>query len=328
MRALLNQAFTGSAVLGIEARVTAIADRLLDHMEAGGRFDFIAAFALPLPVALICEIMGIPEEDTPRLHQWSSAFLLDDSVPEEEAGRRVYGAMGAMTEYFAELIAARERTGGEDLLSQMIGAEENGRRLSRDELIGNAMLLLIAGHETTVNLLGNGLLLLLEERGRWEQVQRQPQLLRLGIEEMLRFESPVQLGTYRVAAEPIAIGRRNIEAGAQVTLMLGSANRDPLQFPDPDRFDLARTPNRHLGFGHGPHRCIGAALARIEARLGFTRVIERFPNLRLDTPGPRQQSWFAPIRSLLKLGGRVVPAGPLWRHNPVTRGLRELRVIA
>jgi cytochrome P450 len=323
-RTLVNQAFSSGAMAGLEDRVCKIADQIIDDIAAKRRCDFMTAFALPLPVAVISEIMGIPREDKERLHAWSSAFIVDQSIPKEDSNSFQRAAIAGMTDYFGNLIADRGSQGGDGLIGDLIRARHNGTRLSPEELVGNCMLLLIAGHETTVNLLGNGLNLLLQNRDRFEQVRQKPEMLHLGIEEMLRYESPVQLGTFRVTIESIEVGGRKIEAGSAVTLVLGSANRDSLRFPGADRFELTRSPNRHLGFGFGPHRCIGAALARIEARVGFSRLVERLPDLCLDTTSP-VRDWLK--RPLHVLGLPEPAARPTqWRHNAVTRGLKELWV--
>jgi len=182
---------------------------------------------------------------------------------------------------------------------------------------------MVAGHETTVNLLGNGLYLLLQDRERLDCVKRDPKLLPLALEETLRYESPVQLGTFRVAAETVEIGGKTIEAGALITAVIGAANRDPEVFPDPDVFDVGRTSNRHLGFGFGPHRCIGAQLARTEARIGFTRLFERLPNLALDTVPP---TWLGSVLKRIGMGSEAKSYPPHWRHTAVTRGLVELKI--
>jgi cytochrome P450 len=303
-RMLINQAFSCGAMDGLAQRVCRIADRIIDEIAAKGGCDFMTAFALPLPVTVIIEIMGIPQDDKPRLQAWSSAFIVDRSIPKEDSDSLQQAAIGGMTDYFEKLIADRGSRGGDGLIGDLIRARHDGGRLSPEELVGNCMLLLIAGHETTVNLLGNGLHLLLQDRGRFEEVRAKPEILSLGVEEMLRYESPVQLGTFRVATESIEVAGRKIEAGSAVTLVLGSANRDPLRFPGADRFELTRSPNRHLGFGLGPHRCVGTGLARMEARIGFSRLVERLPDLRLDAPTRPME----------------------WRHNAVTRGLKELWV--
>jgi pimeloyl-[acyl-carrier protein] synthase len=308
VRGVLNRAFSPDSMARIEGRVRQIADGLIDRMAASSNgIDFITEFAQPLPVAVMAALLGIPPEDSGELHRHCGAFIVEETVPAEESQRRQYLAICAMTEYFEELIARRQARGYSgpntyrDVPSTLIQAHEK-RQLSRGELIGNCILLMIAGHETTVNLLGNGLHLLLRHPDQLELLKRQASLWPSAIEEILRYEAPVQLGTYRITTAPLEIAGRTLDAGSLVTAVIGAANRDPAQFPEPDRFDITRTPNRHLAFGMGPHRCLGSWLARVAARIGFSRLIERLPDLRLA-------------------------AGPArWRSNAITRGLTELVV--
>ena len=319
IRGLLNRVFAEMPE-NLEGRVLRIADSLIDRMQEGRKSDFMRDFALPLPVAVIAEVLGIPASDTEKLHAWSSEFIIDEGVSQAESDQRQYAAILGMDEYFRGLIASGS-VGG--MIGAMLRADPNGDKLSQDELIGNCILLMVAGHETTVNLLGNGLYLLLQDRERLDCVKRDPKLLPLALEETLRYESPVQLGTFRVAAETVEIGGKMIEAGALITAVIGAANRDPEVFPDPDVFDVGRTSNRHLGFGFGPHRCIGAQLARTEARIGFTRLFERLPNLALDTVPP---TWLGSVLKRIGMGSEAKSYPPHWRHTAVTRGLVELKI--
>ena len=319
IRGLLNRVFAEMPE-NLEDRVLRIADGLINRMKEGHKSDFMRDFALPLPVAVIAEVLGIPADDTEKLHTWSSEFIIEEGVSQSESDQRQYAAICGMDEYFRGLIATGE-VGG--MIGAMLRANPAGDKLSQDELIGNCILLMVAGHETTVNLLGNGLYLLLQQRDRWERAKSDPKLLPLALEETLRYESPVQLGTFRVVAETVEIGGQTIEAGAFITAVIGAANRDPEVFPDPDMFDLTRTSNRHLGFGFGPHRCIGAQLARTEAKVGFTRLFERLPNLALDTVPP---TWVGSVLKRIGMGGEDKPYPAHWRHTAVTRGLVELKV--
>jgi cytochrome P450 len=195
-------------------------------------------------------------------------------------------------------------------------------RLTTQELIGTVTLLLIAGHETTINLLGNGLLSLLHNPDQLALLQQQPNLMESAIEEMLRYESPVQRATFRIASEPIALGKTIIKPGAQVWALIGAANRDPEQFVEPDRFDISRAPNRHLAFGYGIHYCLGASLARTEARIGFERIFARLPGLHKSTSEPCTET-------KIPLGGLNAaepPHAPQWRPHPMMRGLKALPV--
>ncbi len=317
IRGLLNQAFAALPE-NLEDRVRRIADGLIDQMILTRRADFIKEFALPLPVAVIAEVLGVPAGDTARLHAWSSEFILDAGVEPADKDRRQYAAICAMEEYFRGLIASGQAQG---IIAMLSRQDAGGARLSAEELIGNCILLMVAGHETTVNLLGNGLHLLLAEPARLARIRGDAKLLDTAIEEMLRFESPVQLGTFRVAAEEVVVGGRTIAAGEMITAVIGAANRDPEQFAQPDVFDPARTPNRHLGFGFGPHRCIGAQLARAEARIGFTRLLERLPDLALAAP---PAGWLSSALGRFSPGRAKPTVQPRWRQTAITRGLSEL----
>lgn len=318
VREILNRAFSGDAMKGLDGFVRQVADDLIDRMKAGERTDFMSAFALPLPVAVIAGLLGIPSGDAEELYRLSGAFIVEDSVPAAESRRLQYAAVSSMTEYFRQLVDRRRNHLRDDVLSALVQARDE-KRLSDDELIGNCILLMVAGHETTVNLLGNGLHLLLRHPEQQARLSAQPGLWTSAIEEMLRYESPVQLGTFRVTTAPLEYSGGRVEAGCSVTAVIGSANRDPAQFPEPDRFDITRTPNRHLAFGMGPHRCLGGALARTEAKIGFSRLLERLPNLRLAADPVK--GW----RRMVPWDRPPVP-WPHWRKNAVTRGFTELRV--
>lgn len=288
LRALATQAFTPGRIRDLEPRIAQIVDELLAKVRAQGGMEFMADFALPLPVIVIAELLGVPPEERDTFHAWSNQMVTGvDAVrtnatkvqQSEEAGL-------ALGQYFAELVRRRRAQPKEDLISALTQVRDVQDRLTENELLAMCMLLLIAGHETTVNLLGNGLLTLLRHPAQRALLQRQPDLLPSAIEEMLRFESPVQRATFRLTTDAITIGGATIEQGQQVSAVIGAANRDPEQFPQPDNFDITRQPNRHLAFGLGVHFCLGAPLARTEARLGFARLLEQLPNLRLVNPTP------------------------------------------
>lgn len=319
IRGLLNRVFAEISEK-LEDRVLRIADGLIDRMMEDRKADFIRDFALPLPVAVIAELLGVPLKNTEQLHAWSSEFIVKDGIPQAEIDRRQYAAICAMDEYFRTLIASGP-VGG--MIGALLRAIPAGDTLSQDELIGNCILLMVAGHETTVNLLGNGLYLMLQDRDRFELVSRDLSLLPRTIEETLRFELPVQLGTFRVAVEAIQIGGQTITPGELTTAVIGSANRDPEVFPEPDVFDLGRISPQYLIFGGGPHRCIGAQLARTEALVGFTRLFERLPNVALQTVPP---TWLGSALNRIGIGSEVKPFAPLWRRTPVTRGLVEMKI--
>jgi cytochrome P450 len=324
VRAILNQAFTGAAMQGLEDRVREIADSLIDRLQSSPTSDFIAAFATPLPSLVMAALLGVQSADVGELHRLSSEFIIEDDIPWKETERRQYQAIRSMSDYFRRLIANRPDPPEQDVLSALINDHQEGR-LSSDELIGNCMLLMIAGHETTVNLLGNGLYLLLQYPEQAHLLRQKPEIWPSAIEEILRFESPVQQGTFRVTTEPIGIAGTRLDAGSRVTAHIGSANRDPNQFPEPDRFDILRTPNRHLAFGLGSHFCLGASLARTEAKIGFTRLFQRLPNLRLAS-APQAPNRFRYLKSMLPWLAKG-PSEPRWRANAVTRGLESLTVL-
>lgn len=331
LRGLVNQAFTPRRLKRLDQRIFELADASIARVQRRGSMDFIAEFALPLPVTIIAEMLGVPAGDQEAFLRHSVDFVTagDQCSSAEECQAIQWKAMCALTEYFTGLIAHRRTNPKDDILSGLIEASEDQDRLSSEELIGNAILLLIAGHETTVNLFGNGLYTLLRHPDQLALLRSQPDLLGSAIEEMLRYESPIQAGTFRAAAAPLQIGGTPIETGDSITLLLGAANRDPEQFPDPDRFDITRTPNRHLGFGLGIHFCLGAALARSEAKIGFTPLLERLPNLRLaGAPAPTTTPH--PVVRWLHRFGATRRAetifAPNWRTNTIIRGLKSLPI--
>jgi cytochrome P450 len=258
MRSLANQAFTPKRVKDLEARIEGIANTLIDQVESQGSMDLIADFAMPLPIIVIAEMLGVPAGDRDTFRAWSNDLITgSDMVRGTDDRRRRQGeAVMALMGYFGRLIAERREQPRGDIISALIEAQAEGTRMTEEELLGTCILLLVAGHETTVNLFGNGLLALLRHPDQLALLQRQPELLPSAVEEMLRYESPVQRGTFRVAIGPVEIGGTTLGPGDHVSAVLGAANRDPDQFPDPDRFDITRSPNRHLAFGEdgGPHR--------------------------------------------------------------------------
>lgn len=246
--------------------------------------DFMADFAVPFPIIVIAELLGVPAEDRREFRAWSNALVrgIDAFGQNPEVVRQGQEADQALANYFDELIAQRRAKLRNDLISALIAAHDGNDRLSEEELIGMCQLLLIASHETTVNLLGNGLYLLLRHREQWELLLRRPELLESAIEEMLRYESPVQRGTARFAvAPPLEIAGQTVPAGQQVSAVIAAANRAPAHFAEPDRFDIIRQPNHHLAFGRGVHFCLGAPLARAEARIAFGQLLAGFPTLEL-----------------------------------------------
>ncbi|MFI5863935.1 cytochrome P450 [Streptomyces sp. NPDC051546] len=286
LRRLVSREFTARRMEGMRARIQQITDELLDAMaarpERGG--DLIETLAFPLPMTVICELLGVPDLDRARFRHWSNEIV---SPTSPEANGTANQAMGA---YLVELIGAKSKDPGEDLLSALIRtSDEGGDSLSPDEVIGMAFLLLIAGHETTVNLISNGVRALLEHPGQLAALRADPDgLIDGAVEEMLRYDGPVQHTTYRYAREPLDVGGTTIPAGATVFVSLSGADRDPARFENPGAFDIGRAPQAHLAFGHGLHFCIGAPLARMEGRIAIRSLLERFPDLAEDPQaGPR-----------------------------------------
>jgi cytochrome P450 len=275
LRLLLARDFTARRIERLRPFVTGIVTALLDELdERTGPVDLVAGFAAPLPAIVISELLGVPAEDRTKFQAWTDALL--DGRPEHylPATTEIHGYLGA-------LIEAKSATPGEDLLSALTRASEDGDRLSADELLASGVLLLVAGHETTTNLLGNGARLLLTEPDLAARLLADPTAT---VEELLRVESPVMLATQRFTAEPVEISGVTIPEGELVMLALGSANRDADRFERPDEFDLDRGSRGHVAFGHGPHHCLGAPLARLEGEVALTELVRRFPTARLAVP--------------------------------------------
>lgn len=302
LRRLASHAFTPRRVQSLEPRIEQMSLDLIKSIRERGVADFIADYARPLPIMVIAELLGVPFEDHDRFSAWSDQIMTgsDSVLGGEEAARRSQEAMASLVAYFTALIAQRRQQPRDDLISALIAARDAEDRLSEDELLGMCVLLLIAGHETTVNLIGNGLLTLLRHPEQLALLRHHPEYLTSAIEEMLRYESPVQRSTPRFAAETFEIAGQRIEQGQQISLMFGAANRDPAHFPNPDRFDITRYPNPHLGFGSGIHYCLGAPLARIEARVAFSHILEHLPAIRLMTDQPEWKpvTWLRGLRRL------------------------------
>ncbi|HEV3367145.1 MAG TPA: cytochrome P450 [Acidimicrobiales bacterium] len=283
LRGLVSKAFTPKVVEALRIGTQLVVDELLDAAMEAGQVDLLEAFAYPLPVRVICDLLGVPVEDQDRFKVWSGAlargldpdFLLTTEVIEARGE-----AVLQFSQYFFELLAERRQEPGEDLLSRLVQAEDGGTVLSEGELLSTCILLLVAGHETTVNLISGGTLALLRNPDQWERFRTDPEVHRSGVEEMLRFVSPVQL-TGRALTEDCEFGGVRFAAGDFAMLLLASGNHDPDQFEDPERFDVTRTPNNHLGFGFGIHHCLGAPLARMETQVALASLARRAPDLAL-----------------------------------------------
>lgn len=281
LRSLVTQAFTPKAVDALAPRIAGLTNELLDGIAAGGSADLIRDLAYPLPVIVISELLGIPAEDRERFKHWSDVIVSQTRTA--PAGETQDTTRSEMVEYFLALIDRRRSRPGTDLISSLLSAEIGGQRLTVPELLGFCSLLLVAGNETTTNLIGNAVLCLAESPGTLGRLLEEPGLLPQALEEVLRFRSPVQ-SMYRVAVAETVLSGQRVPAGAPIVAWIGSANRDGQQFPAAAEFDIDRSPNRHLAFGHGIHFCLGAPLARLEARIALEALLTRLPGLSL-APG-------------------------------------------
>jgi cytochrome P450 len=289
LRALVQKAFTPRMIEQLRPRIIAIVGELLDRIaERGGQFDVIADLAYPLPVVVIAELLGVPPEDRSVFHDWSAVLAASlDPLVSAELMERVFPAREALHTYLRGIIAERRREPRSDLISALVGVEERGDVLSEPELVVMCTLLLIAGHETTVNLIGNGMLALLRYPDQLERLRGSPELIATAVEELLRFDSPVQM-TGRLLRDEVEIGGHKIPAGDWVLPLLGAANHDPDQFVEPEKLDIGRNPNPHLAFGRGIHFCLGAPLARLEGQIAIGALVRRFPGLQLAGPPVRR----------------------------------------
>lgn len=278
LRKLVTKAFTTGAVAGLRPFIAKTTDSLLDQWPLGEQVDFVAGLAVPLPVIVICELLGVPEADRSDVQRWSGELFA--------AGKPdiIDAASHSMAEYMTSLIAAKRTRPGDSLLDRLISARDGEDHLSEHELVSLAVLLLVAGHETTTNFLGNAALALLQHPTELERLRSNPERIPAALDELLRFDPPVSTTTFRYTTEAITLGGTAIPAGVPVLVALGAANRDPQRFPSPDQLDLDREATGHLAFGHGIHRCLGAPLARAEADIALRAILTRFPQLRLAVP--------------------------------------------
>ncbi|WP_454617887.1 cytochrome P450 [Bradyrhizobium cenepequi] len=284
VRRLIMGALSPRAIAAMEPDLIRLVDGLLDAIAAKGKFDLIEDLASPIPVEVIGNLLDVPHEERGPLRDWSLAILgaLEPVISAEQfaRGNKAVQDFLAYLETLVERRRAKPGNPERDVLTRLIQGEDNGERLTVKELLHNCIFLLNAGHETTTNLIGNGLVTLLYYPEEKQRLIAQPDLIKTAIEEMLRFESSNQLGN-RMIVEEVELGGIRMQAGTPVTLCIGAANRDPAQFPDPERFDIARTPNRHLAFATGAHQCAGMALARLEGAIAISRFLARFPNYTL-----------------------------------------------
>jgi cytochrome P450 len=303
LRALVSKAFTPRLIERMRPRVQAIADGLLDAVQDRGGMDLIDDYAFPLPITVIAELLGVPAEDRNNFREWSDAAV-SGNASQEYLEEILIPHMQAFTDYLRALFEEKHANPRDDLVSALVQAEEAGDKLSEDELLGMVFLLLVAGHETTVNLIGNGVLALLQHPDQLRKLKDDPSLIKPAVEELLRYDGPVETSTERFAREDVDMGRTVIPRGEMVLVVLAAADHDPERFSDPDDLDITRTDNRHLAFGKGIHHCLGAPLARMEGQIAISTLLRRMPNLRLKEP----------------------PESLSWRPGMILRGLRGLPV--
>jgi cytochrome P450 len=311
LRRLVTRAFTSRMVEQLRPRIQEIADELIDRVEARGEMDVVEEFAFPLPITVIAELLGIPVADRDRFRVWSNATVTPALEPEALAH---FGElMDEFVSYLRQLFELRRQNAGEDLVSALLQAEDGGDTLSEQELFSMVSLLIIAGHETTVSLIGNAVLALLRHPEQRAALAAEPAAISRAIEELLRYDGPVERTLTRWAAEDVEFGGQTIARGDAVIVILGSADRDPARFTNPDVLDLAREDIKHIAFGRGSHYCLGAPLARLEAEIALTTLLRRLPGLRLAIP-EAELSW-RPVPLFCSLAALPVA---WWRWPAVT----------
>ena len=301
LRSLVSKAFTPRSVRELHPRVQRIVAELLDDLDGRDRFDLIESVAFPLPVTVIAEMLGVPPQDMDRFNRWSNdiSLTIEPSLRDDQI-RRVQQATEELYEYFEGIIEQRLREPQDDMITALLNAEDEGDKLTREELLGTLVLLLVAGNETTRNLIGNGMRALLKNPVQLQRLRDSPDLLDSAIDELLRYDSPVQLDGRLVHSDVEVAGQR-IRAGQRVLCAIGAANRDPSAFTEPDKLDIGRSEKSHIAFGRGIHHCLGAPLAMLEARAAFSALLDRFSRIELV-------------------------AEPVYREQVVLRGLEELWV--
>lgn len=301
LRKVVGEGFRPTLLKGMAPRIQGIVDGLVDRLESRANVDFMEDFARPLPALVIADMLDIDSADRADFIAWSDdiAAFIGSPQPTLDSALRAQSSSIALNDYFRSLLPRRRHTPGDDLVSRLIRAQDEGQVITERELVAQCAMLLFAGHETTRNLLGNGLYWLLQDRDQWNRLCTEPGLISAAVREMLRFDSPIQYTARRVSAD-VPMHGQTLQRGQLVVPLIGAANRDPARFSDPDRFDIGRDEGMHLSFGHGPHVCVGAALTTLEAEIAFTTLMRRLPTL--------------------ELAGAV----PHWSGNPVYRGLATL----
>jgi cytochrome P450 len=282
LRTLVHKAFSPHLIEGLRGRIQSIADELLDAVQDRGEMDLIEDYAFPLPIIVITEMLGTPTADRNKIRAWSNEITSEHMSPEKMA--RLATTVPAFTDYLRAMIEERRRAPTNDLISALVHVEEGGDgKLNEAELFSMVFLLLIAGHETTVNLIGNGVVALLQNPEQLAELKRDPSRIKSAIEELLRYDGPVERATLRFPREDVELGGKIIKRGESVLVVLGSADRDDEHFTDPDALDINRAANKHIAFGHGIHYCLGAPLARLEGQIAIETLLRRMPDLRLTT---------------------------------------------
>jgi cytochrome P450 PksS len=303
LRALVHQAFTPKRVEDLRQRVESLTQELLEAAARRRQWDLVLDYAVPIPTTIIAEMLGVPAGDREKFRRWSNALLLSSATTFAGMASNLPKFM-AFLRYLRRLVQERRRNPKDDLISALVAAEETGDRLNEDELLAMVFLLLIAGYETTMNLIGNGALALLENPDQTEHLREHPELMAPAVEEFARYYSPVDYANPRFAISEVTLSGVTVPKGETVIAAIGSANRDERQFERPDSFEMTREPNRHLAFGQGIHYCLGAPLARLEANVAFTTLLRHFRELQLGAP-----------REQLR-----------WRESTLLRGLESLPV--
>ncbi|UPK47410.1 cytochrome P450 [Paenibacillus pabuli] len=305
LRRLIQKAFTPRMIERLRGRIVEISDELLDKIQAGNtrEFDLIEDYAFPLPIIVICEMLGVPLKDQDKFRAWSNTIM--ESVSNPQMNQESDEVMKAFVNYLQELITQRRNHIQQDLISDLIGIEEEGDKLTEQELYALVFVLIIAGHETTVNLIGNGMLALLEHPQQKQLLMDQPDLIQAAVEEVLRFNGPAEISNVRWAAENVDFQGIQIRQGDMMLVALSSANRDSSRYENPDTFDITRKVNDHIAFGKGVHYCLGAPLARLEGEIAINTLLQRLPDIRLNTDAV-----------LLE-----------WRPGMIIRGLKAFPVV-
>ncbi len=305
LRSLVTQAFTPRRISNMRPRIQAIADALLDQVEKNGQMDLVDSYAFPLPITVIAELLGIPAGDRNTFRGWSDTFVRP-ALDEEAQAKFMQMAMSFVA-YLSNLFKERQKNPKDDLVSALLQAEEAGDRLSTEELFSMVVLLIVAGHETTVSLIGNATVTLLAHPETMERLKQHPEQMPQAVEEFLRYDPPVGRAITRIVAEDVVLGGHSFTRGDLVIALLGSANRDESQFSQPDQLDVERDAHSHIAFGRGVHYCLGAPLARLEGEIALNTLLRRLPGLRLAVP-------------VEKLEYRLVPLFHAYTHIPVAWG--------